>query len=128
MSGIVISLEKSGHHQEYLRHISSTIQDGVAQSRDWQILEIEDSREFSDAIQENSDAGHLFIPRLNSLLFTLMGKRQSEITTSGIWFGPQAASWVHGGNLLKRAKGLLELYRLRRLRRSCRSGLSCLVG
>jgi glycosyltransferase involved in cell wall biosynthesis len=116
MSGIVISLEKSGHHQEYLRHISTTIQGGAAQSRDWQILEIEDGREFSDVIQENRDAGHLFVPRLNSFLFTLMGKRQSEITISGIWFGPQSASWVHGGSLLKRAKGFLELYRLRRLR------------
>ena len=114
----VVSREKGGHHGEYMMHISGALDqaghdlklhDDLATLKRYELEEQPDgSCEFKKA----------FFPRINTYLKDLLqaGRLEAGPAISGIWFGPQSAAWVHGGGIVRRLKGLLELYRLRCLR------------
>ncbi|MEX0331041.1 MAG: glycosyltransferase [Puniceicoccaceae bacterium] len=66
------------------------------------------------------EPARLFLPRINTFLLPLLCCRVSASVVSGIWFSPQSAGFVHGGGIMERLRGLLELVRIRRMRRNNR--------
>jgi glycosyltransferase involved in cell wall biosynthesis len=143
---VVLDTATTGHHYEFLKHLIDACRRYIDEQTVFQLFvherlarEFESSNERVMCTPISEGLPHsvlplkfalssvcrtegeisLLLPRMNGYIQELLAADHSESLwprVSGIWFGPQSAAWVYGGSLERRLRGLLELYRIRRLR------------